>query len=249
VSQPTLQPSIGPTPWIVTLLLAAFAGAGWAYLSYRLSATHGDLGGARRDLDTARAEVAALGQRVAKADGEASSIRAQLARTPGEVQAAKQAIAEKEAAADDLAAKLEDIISGEQGAVVRQDGGQMSLQLMEEVLFRSGEAVLTDSGKKVLRAVGEALNSYPDKQVWVQGHTDDVPISKGNRAQFASNWELSAARALDVVHFLQREVHVDPRRLAAVAFGEYRPVSLKKKAKNRRIEIVLFPKEVRVIKE
>ena len=160
---------------------------------------------------------------------------------------AEQAIAEKEAAADELAAKLEDIITGEQGELVRQDGGQMSLQLMDEVLFRSGEAQLTDSGKKVMQAVGEALNSYPDKQVWVQGHTDDVPISRDTRAEFASNWELSAARALNVVHFLQQQVGVDPRRLAAVAFGQYRPVSVKSKAKNRRIEIVLFPKEVVVI--
>jgi chemotaxis protein MotB len=61
--------------------------------------------------------------------------------------------------------------------------------------------------------------------------------------KFESNWELSSARALTVVHYLQDEAGVDPKRLAAVAFGEYRPAS-KTKSKNRRIEIVLYPKHV-----
>ena len=230
-------------------MLAAFAGAGWAYLSYQLSATRDDLDQARADVRTAEQALDSARERAAEVDTRATEIRAELQRTKGEYLAAKEAIAEKEAAADELAAKLEDIISSDQGELVREAGGQMSLQLMDEVLFRSGEAELTDSGKKVMRAVGEALNSYPDKQVWVQGHTDDVPLSKTTQEMFATNWELSAARALNVVHFLQDQVGVDPHRLAAVAFGEYRPVSSKNKAKNRRIEIVLFPKEVVVVKD
>jgi chemotaxis protein MotB len=59
--------------------------------------------------------------------------------------------------------------------------------------------------------------------------------------EFVTNWELSAARALTVVHYLQDESKLEPARLAAVAFGQYRPVS-KNKAKNRRIEIVLYPR-------
>src|SRR5262249_41896069 len=58
---------------------------------------------------------------------------------------------------------------------------------------------------------------------------------------YITNWELSAARALTVVHYLQDDAKVDPARLAAVAFGQYRPVS-KNRAKNRRIEIVLYPR-------
>jgi chemotaxis protein MotB len=58
---------------------------------------------------------------------------------------------------------------------------------------------------------------------------------------FITNWELSAARALTVVHYLQDDAKIDPVRLAAVAFGQYRPVS-RTKAKNRRIEIVLYPR-------
>ena len=92
----------------------------------------------------------------------------------------------------------------------------------------------------ILGRVGDTLNNFPDKQIWVQGHTDDVPISDPN-SPFPSNWELSAARALTVVHYLQDDAKVDPKRLAAVAFGQHRPISRKVKARNRRIEIYLVP--------
>ena len=61
--------------------------------------------------------------------------------------------------------------------------------------------------------------------------------------KFITNWELSAARALQVVHYLQDKAKIDPTRLAALAFGQYRPVSRSNKAANRRIEIVLYPKK------
>ena len=67
--------------------------------------------------------------------------------------------------------------------------------------------------------------------------------------RFATNWELSAARALNVVHYLQDTAKIDPTRLAALAFGQYRPVSRTNKALNRRIEIVLVPKKAVVEKE
>ena len=64
------------------------------------------------------------------------------------------------------------------------------------------------------------------------------------RKEYITNWELSAARALQVVHYLQDTAKIDPSRLAALAFGQYRPVSRSNKALNRRIEIVLYPKKV-----
>ena len=101
----------------------------------------------------------------------------------------------------------------------------------------------------------------------MQGHTDDQPIfvappkkdpkDAGKKpvkppakpptpvpapVKFITNWELSAARALQVVHYLQDVSKIEPTRLAALAFGQYRPVSRTNKAMNRRIEIVLYPK-------
>lgn len=183
--------------------------------------------------------------------------------------------------ASQLQAKLAAAV-GTKGEVTTADGA-VKLELVDQILFPTGEADLTPSGKDVLSKVGAALKEIGDKQIWVQGHTDDQPIfprkpkpgahepAKARTAKptgkekvakvdpkakpdprakpdtndavlpFVTNWELSAARALTVVHFLQDDAKLDPSRLAAVAFGQYRPVS-KSKAKNRRIEIVLYPR-------
>jgi chemotaxis protein MotB len=158
---------------------------------------------------------------------------------------------------------------GQSGEVTTADGA-VKLQLVDQILFATGEADLTDKGREVLAKVGAALKEV-DKQVWVQGHTDDQPIfvkktkpeppkkvdpkakkapppkkvdkpaGEGMVLAYMTNWELSAARALTVVHYLQDEAKLDPTRLAAVAFSQYRPVS-KTKSRNRRIEIVLYPR-------
>jgi chemotaxis protein MotB len=166
----------------------------------------------------------------------------------------KAADAEKKAKdADAVQAKLKAAIDKSSGSV-SQEGEEIHLQLVDRVLFKVGDDQLTDKGKQVLAKVAAALKDLPDKQVWVQGHTDDTPIvvppppkkpPKGAPPpagpRFATNWELSSARALTVVHYLQDTAKLDPSRLAALAFGQYRPISRSNKAINRRIEIVLYP--------
>jgi chemotaxis protein MotB len=165
----------------------------------------------------------------------------------------KAADAEKKAKESDAASsKLTAAIDKSSGSV-STEGDEIRLQLIDKVLFKVGDDQLTDRGKAILGKVGKALAELPDKQIWVQGHTDDTPIvvgpppkkqAKGAAppvVRFATNWELSAARALTVVHYLQDTAKLDPSRLAALAFGQYRPVSRSNKAANRRIEIVLYP--------
>lgn len=166
----------------------------------------------------------------------------------------KKALAANETAQKKLSAALD-----KEAGSVSTEGEEIRLKLVDKVLFAVGDDQLTDKGKAVLAKVAKALKEIPDKQIWVQGHTDDSPIiatpapkkpakKKGKAAppeptgpRFASNWELSAARALQVVHYLQDQAKIDPTKLAALAFGEYRPVSKHNKAQNRRIEIVLYP--------
>jgi chemotaxis protein MotB len=153
--------------------------------------------------------------------------------------------------------KLSNAIDSATGEV-STEGEEIHLKLVDKVLFAVGDDQLTDKGKLVLDKVAKALKTIPDKQIWVQGHTDDSPIvappppkkdpkKKGKQPEpvptigFKSNWELSAARALQVVHYLQDKAKIDPTKLAALAFGQYRPVSKGNKAANRRIEIVLYP--------
>jgi chemotaxis protein MotB len=216
--------------------------------------------------------------RIKALETELAKAKDDLAQANAKADELKKNEAELQAKADEASALQSKLAAavGQNGEVTTADGA-VKLELVDQILFPTGEADLTPSGKEVLGKVGAALKEIGDKQIWVQGHTDDQPIfakkpkpaapepakprtarSKKDRTPpkpapvakpetndavlpFVTNWELSAARALTVVHYLQDDAKLDPTRLAAVAFGEYRPVS-KTKAKNRRIEIVLYPR-------
>jgi len=126
---------------------------------------------------------------------------------------------------------------------VRQYQNMLSVDVAEQIFFDSGRAVLKDSGKAVLKNVGEALKSYENKLIRVVGYTDNVPIAKAIQNVYPTNWELSVARATNVVRYLQ-DVGVAPERMVASGRGEYSPVAPNDTAegrqKNRRIEIMLI---------
>jgi len=118
------------------------------------------------------------------------------------------------------------------------------INLESNALFNSGRARLNASGTQLVGSVAEVLNSI-DNSVTVEGHTDGVPVSGDLLAIFPSNWELSVARAANTVNFLQSQGSVDPTRLSALGFGEFRPVAdnstREGRALNRRVEIVVKP--------
>jgi chemotaxis protein MotB len=252
----------GRRKWYVAIALALIGGAIVGFMF--APGSHAD------EADKAKADAAAAdkarGVEKDRADGLQAAIDkltkdkaaadAQLATLSGKA-------ADVDKKATELAAeekKLQGTIDKSQGSV-DTEGDEIHLRLVDRVLFAVGDDQLTDKGKAVLDKVAVALKDLPDKQVWVQGHTDDQPIiltpkkpdpkakpvkvdpkAKPAPAKFITNWELSAARALQVVHYLQDTAKIDPTRLAALAFGQYRPVSRTNKAANRRIEIVLYPK-------
>ena len=113
--------------------------------------------------------------------------------------------------------------------------------------FDSGKVTLRKEGKAVLKKVGNALKRYENKIIRVVGHTDNVPVAKSLRAAFPSNWDLSVARAANVVRFLQ-EVGVPPERMVAAGRAEYDSVAPNDtpegRQKNRRIEIMLIDKSL-----
>lgn len=117
--------------------------------------------------------------------------------------------------------------------------GKLTVRMAEKVLFPSGSATVSAEGKATLRKIAEAFASVQGRMIRVEGHTDNVPI---RTARFPSNWELSAARAIAVVRYLQ-EQGVDPRLLGAAGYGEHQPIAGNEtpegRAGNRRIEISL----------
>ena len=125
---------------------------------------------------------------------------------------------------------------------VRQYKDMLTVDVAEQLFFDSGRANLKDTGKAVLKKVGDALKGYEDKVIRIVGHTDNVPISKSAQKVFPSNWELSVARATTVVRYLQ-EVGIPPERMVASGRAEYQPIAENDtpegRKKNRRIEITL----------
>ncbi|MFP3947711.1 MAG: OmpA family protein [Longimicrobiales bacterium] len=141
---------------------------------------------------------------------------------------------------EEVIGRFQSLIDAQQLSV-SIDRGRMVIQLPQDVLFPSGSATVGSDGGGTLREVGEALADLEDRQFQVEGHTDDVPISN---ERFASNWELSTARALSVVRLLV-DAGADPENLSAAGYGEYQPVASNEtpegRRRNRRIEIVMLP--------
>ena len=117
------------------------------------------------------------------------------------------------------------------------------INIDNSILFDSGTAYLKQPVKKSLNKIAKALSDFPDNNIQIEGHTDDVPI---NTKVFPSNWELSSARALAVLRYFADGTDLDPRRLSAAGLGEYHPLvpndSKENKRLNRRVDIVIIPK-------
>lgn len=235
----------------------------------RVTAAESALAKEKLAVAEAQATIAKLQADATKLDEQRELLDKQLAaaKQAQEMLADKSENAKK--LADDLAATKTKLDATRAGTTMLA-ANAVHLTIPAATLFKS-DAELSPAGMKALDRVAGALKVLGDKQIAIHGHTDDQPPprpappkpakpakpAKGQKAKdkkpeavappapaepaFATNWELSAARALTVVHYLQDEAKIDPTRLAAVAFGEYRPVS-KVKAKNRRIEIVLYPR-------
>lgn len=118
--------------------------------------------------------------------------------------------------------------------------GKMTVKLKDRVVFSSGSAAINKQGKEALAAVAKAFQGLQGKNVIVAGYTDNVRVKP--KSIFKDNWDLSTARAVSVVRFLQTQ-GVEPKMLGAAGFSEYRPLAPNEteegRSQNRRIEIVL----------
>lgn len=168
----------------------------------------------------------------------------------------KELSKEKEKELEKLKSTYNDLISGLQEEVKKGEititrlADQLKVNIVDRILFPSGEADITPDGVKVLTRVGDILKQTKNKQIKVEGHTDNVPIHPKLKKKYSTNWELSVARATHVVRFLQDKIGIDPRNLEATGYAEYKPIATNKtkkgRAQNRRIEIVLLPKTIQL---
>ena len=155
----------------------------------------------------------------------------------------KSELSELERAKKELEDRLKKEIDDKEVKVEMLEKG-LVITFVSEVLFDSGKADLRKDSFEKLDKVGQVLNTtVKDLSIGVEGHTDSDPIKHSN---WKSNWELSSGRALGVLHYLEDNQKVDPTRLSATGYGQYRPVDTNDtkqgKQKNRRVEIIILPK-------
>lgn len=254
-------------PVLLVLALAAGAAGGFFVRPMILEdarAVEAENELAKEKLASAEAKV-----QVAKLQEDSKKLDEQRDLLNKQLEAAKQAqdmLAGKAADASKLKADLDTAkkkLAATGAGNVTVEDNEVRLSIPTSTLFKTGDDLST-SGTKALDKVAAALKELADRQVAVLGHTDDQPPPKPAAPkppkrdkkdktppppppppaapEFATNWELSSARALAVIHYLQDTHKIEASRLSALAFSQYRPVSKTNKAANRRVEIVLTPK-------
>lgn len=122
---------------------------------------------------------------------------------------------------------------------------QLMITISDKALFASGEAVVKPEARQLAKAISNMLQQFPDYEVIVSGHTDNVPIST---YEFPSNWDLSSVRALNFMKILLLNTNLDPKKFSAIGYGEYHPVASNDtaagRAQNRRVEVSIIRKYV-----
>jgi chemotaxis protein MotB len=259
-------------PWVVAILVLLVAGgAGYLGLStYRAlqeraataeaealkaheRAKASEL--AQRALEEKLAAIEAERTRLASEREKLSTERDQLSTERDQLSTERdvlsKAVQEKEAELARLKATYTDLEEKMKSEIAEgeirlsQAEGRIQVDLVDKILFDSGEAKLTERGAEVLTRLGGVLVGVEGRSIQVSGHTDDSPPSQRLAATFPTNWELSVARAVNVVRFLQEKAKVPAKRLVAAGYGDTHPVasnaSPKGRARNRRIEILLIP--------
>jgi chemotaxis protein MotB len=235
--------------WLVAVLLMLGAGCGISKedhqkaldeMAAKMRAQDEE---ARRKLAAMDKVKSALEEQLRAMEGEGRKLSGRLAATAAEIAELKRAremLENRTKAFRELAQRLRSMMEAKTVKVsVRK--GRLIVQMSDKVLFDPGKADLKPEGQKALESLGQILKTIPDRDFLVAGHTDNRPLRGG---RLKTNWELSTARALEVVKFLQGQ-GVDPMRLGAAGYSEFDPVgdntADEGRAQNRRIEIVLMP--------
>jgi chemotaxis protein MotB len=198
----------------------------------------------KQDLKTAIAKVTELETQKMQLEADKDALETAKAELSKSMEAKEGELNELKGTYDGFREKMkEEIARGDIN--LEQTGGKLRVGLVDKILFDPGEAEISKRGEGVLARVAEALSGIPDKQIQVSGHTDKMPINSKLIEKYPTNWELSTARATQVVRFLAEKANVPPQRLVASGYAEFHPIASNKtpmgRARNRRIEILLTP--------
>lgn len=173
------------------------------------------------------------------------SLQSEIGRLNQELEELIEARQRLAGAKSELERRLKDEMEAGNLSVTMEERG-LVVTVLDRVLFNSGKAKLKTGSHGTLGKVAEVLSQKVSGHVvYVEGHTDNEPIKYSG---WRSNWELSTARATEVIHYFINEQNFDPKRLVATGYGEFQPVmtndTTEGRMKNRRVEIVISPKKV-----
>ncbi|ABG59881.1 OmpA family protein [Cytophaga hutchinsonii] len=190
-------------------------------------------------------ELEKLNKSLAKRELEVGKLQADLSERERRVNELEKIIADKERAVNELRNKVTSALLNykDKDLTIQVKDGKVYVSLAEQLLFKSGSTDVDPKGVEALKKLAAVLKEQQDITIMVEGHTDDVPVSKGTNG-IKDNWDLSVLRATSITRILTG-AGVDPIHVVPAGHGEFIPVATAKTAEarsqNRRTEIILTP--------
>jgi chemotaxis protein MotB len=199
-----------------------------------------------RDLNRMNDNLTSAQKELTTSQDELTISKAELMQRQQRVQELEHIMAQKDSAVTALKNKVTEALLGftDKGLTVVQKNGKVYVSMEESLLFASGSWNVDVKGKEALKQLAGVLETQPDVNIMIEGHTDDVPY-KGS-GQIKDNWDLSVVRATSIVKILMGDSKINPTQLTAAGRSEFLPLntedSKEARSQNRRTEIIIAPK-------
>jgi len=211
--------------------------------NYRISLSKS--GKLDQDLTQQRDQLLAIQYNLEKTRKQNDSLSNSLTEREKKVKELEAVLAKKDKAVHDLKNKISNALLNfkENDLTVKVKNGKVYVSLAEQLLFGSGSTTVDKKGEGALQQLGKAIKDQKDIHVMIEGHTDNVPVSKGSQ-HFEDNWDLSVLRATSITRILIR-AGMSPNQITSAGKAEFSPIApndnAQNKQKNRRTEIIITP--------
>ncbi|WP_374166567.1 OmpA family protein [Arcticibacter sp. MXS-1] len=219
----------------------------------RITSLEDELARLRSDTALLHSEIAGLSSKVSGLNSNNASLRAasdrlsqDLKKREARLREVEEILRKRDEATLALKDKLQKALLGFQqsGLSVEIRSGKVYVSLTDKLLFSTGSIVIDEKGKQALAGLATVLNTQPEINISVEGHTDNQRVV--NLGQIKDNWDLSVLRATSVVRYLTEAQKIESTRITATGKGQFQPIedvnTPEARSRNRRIEIVLSPK-------
>lgn len=219
---------------------------GWRDAQIKITNLDDEIARLRADTASISRKLAVVQRSLSSSSSQAKKLAQDLEDRESRLLEVESILKARDEASNELKDKLQRALLGfqDRGLSVDMREGKVYVSLTDRLLFPSASIVLDDRGKLALTELAKVLNTQPEINIAVEGHTDNQRVV--NLGQIKDNWDLSVLRATSVVRFLTDQEQVDPVRLTATGKGQFVPIDSldtpEARSVNRRIEIVLSPK-------